>query len=140
MGELLGVPEWVVVTIFVAVGLTLWLMFGFWCIRKAHSRLIKKRPNPTRDDFLRDMGTDCSPKAAEFLWEQALPYVEPRLTPHPDDHLFDDLKIDDDDVSMDWPREWAQRQGFHESNFPDWPDDWPTTVRNFAKWLDMAPV
>ena len=86
------------------------------------------------------MGVDCSPDVSQFLWDQTLFYVEPRLTPHPNDHLFEDLKIDDDDVAMDWTREWADRQGFHESNYPDWPENWPTTVRNFGKWLDMAPV
>ena len=86
------------------------------------------------------MAQDCSPQVAKFVWEKALFYVEPKFSPHPDDHLFDDLMIDEDDVEMDWTREWAERQGFHESNYPDWPEGWPATVRNFGKWLDMAPV
>lgn len=144
MGEMFSVHEWVAVTIFVMVsvvlGVPIWFAFGYWRIRRAHVRVLERRPNPSQEAFLLDMATDCSTEAAEFLWEQALPYVEPRLTPHPDDHLFDDLKIDDEDVSMDWTYDWAKPRGFHESNFPDWPDEWPLTVRNFAKWLDKAPV
>jgi hypothetical protein len=72
------------------------------------------------------------------MWQQVLPYVEPHLTPHPDDRLLDDLCIDDDDIDMDWPQIWAEQQGISESDLPDWPKDWPLTVRNFARWLDLA--
>ena len=85
------------------------------------------------------MEADVSSAAAEFLWETALLYLKPRLTPHPDDDLVRDLPIDSDDFSMDWPRDFAKRQGFHESSFPDWPEGWTVTVRNYGRWLDMAP-
>jgi len=89
---------------------------------------------------MRMMAADCSPEAAEFLWETTLFYTKPRLTPHPDDDLVRDLPIDDGDWSMDWPREFAERQGFHDSNLPDWPKDWPVTIRNFGRWLSIGPV
>ncbi len=135
---MLGLPEWVAVTLFVVVGLTIWLGFGFWMLRRARRRVALRRANPTETEFLAMMAPDCSPEAARFVWAQALPYVEPRLTPHPDDHLFKDLCIDDDDVGMDWVRDWAERSGNLESDLPDWPKDWPPTVRNYARWLDSG--
>ena len=116
-------PEWVAVTLFVVAGLTIWLGFGFWMLRRAHRRVASRRANPTETEFLAMMAPDCSPEAARFVWAQALPYVEPRLTPHPYDQLVRDLCIDDDDVGMDWVRDWTERSGILESDLPDWPKD-----------------
>ena len=88
------------------------------------------------------MRADVSEEAASFLWQTALPYLDchkPPLTPHPDDDLVRDLPIDADEISMDWPRDWAERGGFHDSNLPDWPKEWPATIRNYGRWLDMGP-
>lgn len=46
------------------------------------------------------MAKDCSPEAARFMWQQPLFYVEPRLTPRPNDMLIDDLCIDDDGAQL----------------------------------------
>ena len=51
----------------------------------------------------------------------------------------EDLPIDDEEWSMDWPQEWAELRDFHESNFHDWPESWPVTIRNFGRWLDKGP-
>lgn len=138
MGELLGIPEWLALTSFVVAVLVVCLAMGFVMVRRAHRRVAARRPNPTEAEFFAMMAQDCSPKAARFMWEQALFCVEPRLTPHPDDLLLNDLCIDDGDVTMDWPQVWAEQQGLAESDLPDWPKDWPLTVRNFARWLDLA--
>jgi hypothetical protein len=138
MGELLGVPEWLAKTRFVVAILIVVFGFAGLSIRKAHKRVAARRPNPTEGEFLAIMAQDCSPEAARFVWEQTLPYVTPHLTPHPDDLLIADLCIDGDDIDMDWPRDWAKQQGISESNLPDWPKDWPLTVRNFARWCDLA--
>jgi hypothetical protein len=138
MGELLGIPEWLAVTGLVVAALAIALAYGFFSIRRAHARVSARRPNLTEMEFLALMARDCSPDAARFVWAQALPYVEPRLTPHPDDPLLDDLCIDDDDIDMDWPRAWAEGLGIAESDLPDWPKDWPLTVRNFAHWCDLG--
>ncbi|WP_285712307.1 hypothetical protein [Erythrobacter oryzae] len=138
MGELFGVPEWAAATGFVVVGLAIWLGAGFVMRRRAHFRVAKRRRNPTEVEFLAVMAQDCSPEAARFVWGQALPYVEPRLTPHPDDLLIDDLCIDGDDIDMDWPQVWADQLGIPERDLPDWPKDWPLTARNFARWCDLA--
>ncbi|MEQ5787997.1 hypothetical protein J3454_08845 [Erythrobacter sp. NFXS35] len=139
MGNLLGLPEWVSVTAFAAFALAIWMGFGFWGIRRAHAEVAARRPNPTEAEFLTMMADDCSPQAAQFLWGQATFYVSPGLTPHPDDDLIKDLRIDDDDIAMDWPRAWAEQRGFAESDQPEWPEDWPVTARNFGRWLDQGP-
>ncbi len=139
MGELLGIPEWMVVTLWVGTALTIALVYGYWSIRRAHQRVAARRGNPSKEQFIADMMSDCTPEVSDFLWRKALFYVEPRITPHPDDDLILDLKIDDDDIGMDWPREWADQRGFHDSNLPEWPKEWPATIRNFGRWLDMGP-
>lgn len=139
MGKLIGLPEWLVVSLFVIIGLAVWLLVG----SIGHARMVRrtaaKRANPTREEFLAEMErSGSSADAAEFLWETALFYVQPNLTPHPDDELGEDLFIDDGDWSMDWPRDFAERKGFHKSNLPDWPEGWRVTLRNYGRWLDMG--
>lgn len=138
MGAWLGVPEWAAAAGFVVAGLALWLGLGFVLRRRAHARVAVRRPNLTEAEFLAMMAQDCSPEAARFVWGQVLPYVEPRLTPHPDDLLLDDLCIDGDDIDMEWARAWADRLGVSERDLPDWPKDWPLTARNFARWCDLG--
>lgn len=138
MGELLGVPEWVAGTGFVVAALAIWLGAGSIMLRRAHARVAARRPNPTEAEFLAMMAQDCSSEAARFVLGQVLPYVTPRLTPHPDDLLIADLCIDDDDIDMFWAHDWVKRQGLAENDLPDWPTDWPLTVRNFARWCDLA--
>lgn len=100
--------------------------------------IAKRRPNLTRGEFIAQLVPDVSLEAAEFLWKTALDYIEPHATPHPDDHLWQDLPIDPDDIHLDWPRQWAESRGFHESQLPDWPEGTSPTIRNFGRWLDMA--
>ena len=138
MGELLGIPEWLAATGFVVSGLAILVGIGWLNVSRARARVAARRPNPTEAEFLAMMAQDCSTEAARFMWQQTLFYIEPRLTPHPDDLLLDDLSIDDGDVTMDWPQVWAEQQALAESDLPDWPKDWPLTVRNFARWLDLA--
>lgn len=138
MGELFGMSEWVTEVGFAVGFLALLCGYGWLSVWRAHRRVTARRPNPTEAEFLAMMAPDCSPEAALFTWQQALSYVEPRLTPHPDDLLLADLCIDDGDVTMDWPQVWAEQRGFSESEVPDWPTDWPLTVRNFARWLDLS--
>ena len=86
------------------------------------------------------MARDVSVAATDFLWEEACTCLTPHATPHPDDDLIRELPIDDEDITLDWPREWAKLRGLDESNLPDWPEDWPVTVRNFGRWLDMDSI
>lgn len=138
MGALIGIPEWMTATAFVVGGLAILFGIGWLNLRRTHARVAAHRPNPTEAEFLTMMSQDCSQEAARFVWEQALFYVEPRLTPHPDDLLIDDLCIDDDDIGMDWPQVWVEQQNLKETDLPDWPKDWPLTVRNYARWCDLG--
>lgn len=107
--------------------------------RKQVAKTSRRRANLTRKQFLLQMQLDVSLPAASFLWETILPYLEPHLTPHPEDDIVEDLPVHADDMSLDWPQLWARQQGFHESNLPDWPDGWPVTIRNYGRWLDLGP-
>ena len=131
---------WVVVAIwFVAILFSTCLMASRSYDRQLKD-ISKRRPNPTKDEFVEMMAPDVSREASLFLWDTALVYLRPHASPHPDDDLIQELPIDDEDVTMDWPRDWAERKGFHESNFPGWPDDLPVTFRNLGRWLDRGPV
>lgn len=83
------------------------------------------------------MENDASKAAAEFLWDKALAFTQPQFTPHPDDELGNDLLIDDGDWSMDWPIEWAEKNGFNHSNLLEWPHEWRPTLRNYGRWLSL---
>lgn len=85
------------------------------------------------------LASGVSDDTSDFLWE-TISYYSQGLgwTPHPEDDLLTELPIDHDDISMDWPRQFAERRGYHESNLADWPEGWPVTVRNFGRWLDLG--
>lgn len=135
--------EWLVPVLFAGGFISILVLVAWRNTNRQVTKTLARSVSPSREAFLEAMSEDVSREASEFLWDAArdgLRYHDPQLTLHPDDDLSKDLPLDDDDVTMDWPRKWAERQGFHESNFPDWPQGWPTTVRNYARWLDMAPV
>lgn len=138
--ELLGIPEWLALTLWLVVFVSIVSAFAVRNTRRQIGATRARRHNPTRDEFMASMSPDVSCRTAEFLWETAIVYLEPQLAPHPDDDLVKDLPIDEDDWSMDWPRAYAEREGFHESNLPDWPKDWSVTLRNYGRWLDMGPT
>lgn len=133
-----GLPDWLFPTIFVVVSLGVWFGFAWWNTRKQQDRLLARRPNPTKAEFAALMVDDVNEVSTEFLWDTVLCYLQPNATPHPDDDLGKDLWIDDGDWSMDWPRDFADQQGFSEKTYPDWPKDWPVTLRNFGRWLDLG--
>lgn len=136
------VPDWLWATFTVAGFLGILFGVAWRNTRRQIRATLARRPNLTEAQFMELMVSDVSEDAARFLWQttlSCLEFHEPSLTPHPDDDIIKDLPIDDDDISMDWPREWAERRGFHESNLPDWPKNWPVTIRNYGRWLDMGP-
>ncbi|MBA4164305.1 MAG: hypothetical protein C0510_06690 [Erythrobacter sp.] len=139
MGGLLGIPEWLAKLLFVATFVAIIFSLGWRNTSRSIRELKERRISPSREEFLELMEPDVSPEASEFLWDTALFYIQPHLTPHPDDDLIKDLPIDEDDIGMDWPRDWAKQQGFHDSNLPEWPEGWLVTIRNYGRWLDMGP-
>jgi hypothetical protein len=119
------------------------VLFTLWAdyrIKKAYKALARKRPNLTKAEFQSQMQPEVSADLSAFLWDQILFYVKPILTPHPDDNLFLDLKIDEDDVFEDWVDEWAENAGYYENSFAHYPNDVPPTIKNFGIWLESAPV
>ena len=142
MGEWLGLPEWLALSVIIAGTFLVLGLAGWRNTNRQIYKTLAKRENLTRDQFVQMMSPDVSREASYFLWESATPCLDlfvQDLTLHPEDHLVDDLPIDDEEWSLDWPRAWAEQHGFHESNLPDWPEDWPATVRNFGRWLDLGP-
>ncbi len=131
-------PHWLFPATFVVVCLCIWFGIAWRNTRKQQVRLLARRPNPTKAEFTEQMLRNVSSATTEFLWNTTASYLEPKFTPHPDDDLDMNLWIDDGDWSMDWPRDFAERQGFCEKAYPDWPKDWPVTLRNFGRWLDMG--
>jgi len=131
-------PDWLIpaaITIVIMGGV---LLVAVRNTRNMVARTRARRPNPTEAQFMAMLSADVRPEVAAFLWETMLPYLKPKLTPHPDDHLFDDLPIGDDDPSLDWLPEFAERHGMKAKHWPQWPEDWDGTVRNFARWLEAG--
>ena len=133
-------PDWLVTTGLAVGSLGIWLAIGARNSQRRIARTLARRANLDERQFMALMEADCSKDAAEFLWRTSLFYLAPRLTPHPDDDLLRDLPIHHEDWSMHWPQDYAREQGFHESNLPDWPKEWPITIRNYGRWLSMGPV
>lgn len=78
------------------------------------------------------MRGDVDEDVAAWMWDRLQVYYRP-LTPYPDDRLVDDARID-----MDWIPEFAKATGLDHKKWPDWPDGWALTVRNFARFLQLG--
>ncbi len=85
------------------------------------------------------LSRDVNSKTAEFVWFAMIEYLQRwQLTPHPDDHLFNDLPIDDDDPHRDWMPRYAELYGANPKEWPPFPENWERTVRNFGRWLELG--
>ena len=121
---------------------TLWVLAIFAGIylvgrrkwRRQAAELNSKRPNPSRDEFVAILGSDCESDLAAFLWETLDVYYRPRATPHPDDDLIREVGIDPDEPD-DWVQEFDRRFGLNARILSDWPTKRPVTARNLARWL-----
>ena len=123
----------------VAAALAVVLIGGLF-VRKIW-RMIKRtsarRPNPTRPEFVAMLSRDVRSETAEFLWEQ-MAFLLPTVAPHPDDHLWDDLPIDESEPMQDWLVAFAARHAASAHDWPSWPAGSPCTVRNYARWLERG--
>lgn len=137
MGHLLGLPEWLVIPLWAIFVLVSLVTIGLVSIRRAHRELAARRPNPAHDEFMALMADDVDRDIAEWVWNQALPYYRPH-SPHPDDHLIKDARIDDDDITMDWFPDFAKQEGLDWKRWPAWPNEQELTVRNFARYLQLG--
>lgn len=115
------------------------VFFAAWRnTRRMIDATLARRANPARHEFVAMLSEDVCPETAEFLWDSMIDLVAPRLTPHPDDHLVDDLPIDPDEPAMNWMPEFAERHGVKAESWPRWPEAREATVRNFARWLEAG--
>ncbi|WP_395622292.1 hypothetical protein [Sphingomonas daechungensis] len=54
----------------------------------------------SREQFVDQISSDAVPlTVVSFVWDQIEPYYFAPLTPHPEDHLVSDMRIDSDDLS-----------------------------------------
>ena len=131
-------PGWLIaaslVALVVAVGLFLVLCRKVW---RMIGRTRARRPDLTRAEFVASLNRDVRPETAEFLWER-MAFLLPTVAPHPDDHLWHDLPIDESEPMTDWLVEFAQRHGVPAEDWPAWPAGSPCTVRNYARWLERG--
>lgn len=100
-------------------------------------RTKSRRPNPSRTEFVAMLSHDVRPRTAEFLWEQ-MAFLLPTVAPHPNDHLWNDLPIDESEPMTDWLAAFAERHDVDAQDWPAWPAGSPSTVRNYARWLESG--
>ncbi len=135
-------PGWLIPTAFVIIIMGSVFFVAWRNTRRMIDTTLARRTNPTRHEFVAMLSDDVRPETAEFVWDSIASLVAPRLTPHPDDHLADDLPIDPDEPAMAWMPEFAARHAVDAKQWPQWPDEWEGTVRDFARWLEagLPPV
>ena len=85
--------------------------------------------------LLAERGAD--PLVARFLWTQIQPYYFAPLTPHPDDRLGSQFRIDPDDIS-DIGVDYAKKFGRKWRGEWHGPDD--PTLAEFAIGLEASTI
>lgn len=126
---------------FAAGCIALYVLIWFWFGRKWKrdaSALAARRPNPTRAQFVALLSEDAGTDIAEFLWDELAPYWAPDLTPHPGDDFVNDLPIDRGEP-QDWLERYCEMAGYDAKYWSEWNAHWPTTVRQFSRWLATRP-
>jgi hypothetical protein len=132
-------PDWLVPSLLAAGFIAVLFAKAHRNTQRMVARTRQRRPNPTESEFVAMLSREVNPETAEFVWFAMIEHLERwQLTPHPDDHLFKDLPIDDDDPTMDWLPRYAQLYGADWKFWPPWPEEWAGTVRNFARWLEFG--
>ena len=130
-------PDWAIPAAFAGV-----VVIGLFGIAYRNTwRMVQRtktrRPNPSRSEFVASLSRDVRPETAEFLWDQ-MAFLLPTIAPHPDDHLWNDLPIDEEEPMSDWWVDFARRHGVAADAWPDWPAGSPCNVRNYARWLESG--
>lgn len=130
-------PGWVLPASFASAfvaGLILVACRYTWrMIRRTKAR----RPNPSRTEFVALLSRDVRPETAEFLWER-MAFLLPAIAPHPNDHLWNDLPIDESEPMTDWLADFAERHSRRAQDWPNWPAGSACTVGNYARWLERG--
>jgi hypothetical protein len=130
-------PGWVAPAAFAALVVLVLFLVAYRNTWRMVQRTKARRPNPSRAEFVSLLSRDVRPETAEFLWEQ-MTYLLPTIAPHPDDHLWNELPIDEEEPMHDWWTEFARQHGVDAEDWPDWPAGSPCTIRNYARWLECG--
>ena len=131
-------PDWLIAALAVSAGLAIHIALAARNTQRMIMKTNSRRENPTREQFVAMLNGEVSERTAIFLWDRISFLVKPRLTPHPDDDLSKDLPIDPDEPTMDWLPEFAKLHGRNHRDWPEWPQNWQATVRNFSRWLESG--
>ena len=132
-------PDWLISALLAAAFIAVLFAKAHRKTQRMVERTRQRRRNPAEREFVAMLSRDVNPETAEFVWFAIIEYLQPwKLTPHPDDHLSNDLPIDDDEPVMDWLPRYAELYGANWKAWPQWPEGWGGTVRNFARWLELG--
>jgi hypothetical protein len=131
------VPGWLIPAALAALFVLALFLVAFRNTWRQIARTRARRPDLSRAEFVALLRREVRPETAEFLWEQ-MAFLLPTIAPHPDDHLWNDLPIDEAEPTEDWLAEFADRHGVSAQDWPDWPAGSPCTVRNYARWLERG--
>ena len=96
-----------------------------------------RRPDLSREQFVAALSRDVQLATAEFLWER-MSFLLPTVAPHPNDHLWHDLPLDESEPMEEWLDEFAGQHSARPDAWPPWPAGSPCTVRNYALWLERG--
>lgn len=122
---------------FAGICLLAYLVLWIWVERKRTKDFIglaAQRPSLSEKEFVAALAPDIDPDISKWLRDKIAEYIEPALTPHPEDDIVTDLHIDDDEAE-DWFLEFCHNFGHDADLAQDWPREQAVTVRNFLHWL-----
>ncbi len=103
-------------------------------LKRMKLALARRRPSPTREEFISMLAESCEADIAELLWDELFVFYKPDMTPHPDDDVIQDMPIDGEEPN-DWLSEFCKRNSLRLKDITDWPKDQSATVRNLASWF-----
>ncbi len=119
----------------IVVGVFAWLYFvGERKLARQKAILQARRANPTHDEFLALLETDCEADIADQLWNDLLLFYCPDMTPHPDDDVVQDMPIDDEEPN-DWLAHFCKINDMRVKDVSPWPQQQPATIRALARWF-----
>ena len=130
--------EWKLALVIVAAAAIAFLLL-FRDVCRMLKRTRARRPDLTREQFIKALAREVRPETAEFLWDR-MTFLLPTVAPHPEDHLWRDLPIDESEPMQEWRNDFARMNGANLHLWPAWPAGSPHTVRNYARWLEAGVV
>jgi hypothetical protein len=93
-----------------------------------------RRANPTYEEFVTSLRSDCEADIADQLWQDLLVFYRPDMTPHPEDDVIQDMPIDHDEPN-DWLAHFCKANNMRVKDISPWPKNQQATIRNLARWF-----